>query len=676
MLAHFFSAVTAFIAEHPHLAYAAVLLLALSESIPIIGVFVPGTAAILAVSALVPSGIVKLWPMLGAAAAGAIIGDGLSFWVGHRYHREILERWPLNRHPDLISRSEAFFARHGDKSVFIARFTPGVRAFVPLIAGMLRMSVRRFYAANILSALVWAPSHILPAVFVGAAFSMFGAAAKPLAILVFLIVIVVWVAIRLVRLALRHGPPLASRVSERVRAHMAGSNSRWGRFVIDLLDPVRPDARIVALLALLLIGSAWLFFGILEDVVSGDPLVRADTAIYQALQDLRTGPGDALMLIVTELGDTAVVLAVTTTVLLWLAWKRNWRTATYWLVAIAGASSLNTIIKVALHRARPNELFYTGWGAFSFPSGHSTVNLVLYGFLAFLIGRELRPALRLPAAFIALSLALLIAFSRLYLGAHWFSDVIGGLAFGTAWLAILAFFYLRKQTMPVGAVGLTLVAGLTLGLAGSLNVYRHHGLDMQRYARKTEAATMTADAWRSGGWQRLPAQRIDLTGEIEEPLTVQWAGDLPSIERQLLARGWRQSASWLSPAAFGWLTANAAPADLPAAARLASGRLPALTLLDVDTAAPDRSRLVLRLWPTDIQLVSATQMPVWIGSVVEERLGRHLSLFTSVSTSSSMNVGRDALAKEFPEGKLVAGSDNNEAHTNWDGQVLLLQVPQ
>ena len=672
MLAHFFSAVTAFIAEHPHLAYAAVLLLALSESIPIIGVFVPGTAAILAVSALVPSGIVKLWPMLGAAAAGAIIGDGLSFWVGHRYHREILERWPLNRHPDLISRSEAFFARHGDKSVFIARFTPGVRAFVPLIAGMLRMSVRRFYVANILSALVWVPSHILPAVFVGAAFSMFGAAAKPLAILVFLIVIVVWVAIRLVRLALRHGPPLASRVSERVRAHMAGSNSRWGRFVIDLLDPVRPDARIVALLALLLIGSAWLFFGILEDVVSGDPLVRADTAIYQALQDLRTGPGDALMLIVTELGDTAVVLAVTTTVLLWLAWKRSWRTAAYWLVAVGGASALNTAIKIALHRPRPNELFYTGWSAFSFPSGHSTVNLALYGFLAILIGRELRPAWHLPIAFTALSFVLLIAFSRVYLGAHWFSDVAGGLAFGTAWLSVLAFFYMRKPAPPVGAWGLTGVACLALALAGGLNVYRHHSLDVERYAVKRTVPVMTAADWSASGWQSLPSRRIDITGEIEEPLTIQWAGNLSAIQQDLQDKGWRSPGAWASSKALLWLTTTAAPVDLPVIPRLSSGQLPTLTLVLPDSAAPDVSRLVLRLWDAGLELTDGNLMPVWIGSVVKERVLRPLSLVSVISSQADANTPRNSLAQMLRSGRIATRFDT-KSDDQWDGGVLLLR---
>lgn len=673
MVASFFSAVTAFIAAHPHLAYATVLLLALSESIPVIGVFIPGTAAILAISALVPSGIVKLWPLLGAASAGAIIGDGLSFWIGHRYHREILERWPLNRHPDLITRSEAFFAKHGDKSVFIARFTPGVRAFVPLIAGMLGLSVRRFYVANILSALVWAPSHVLPAVFVGAAFSMFGAAAKSLAILVVLIVVFIWVLLRLARFALRHGPALASALSGWLRQRTAMNHSRWGRFALDLLDPSRPDARGLAFLALLLVGSAWLFFGILEDVVSGDPLVRADNAIYQALQDLRTVPGDSVMLITTELGDTVVVMTVTIAVFLWLAWRRAWRPAAYWLAAVGGASVLNTVIKVTLHRARPTELFYTGWSAFSFPSGHSTVNLAVYGFLAFLIGRELRPMWRLPVALTALSFALLIAFSRVYLGAHWFSDAVGGLAFGTAWLAVLGFFYMRKPAKSVGATSLMVIAGAALALAGGLNVYRHHSLDVERYAVNRATPTMMANDWWTSGWQRLPPRRIDLTGEIEEPFTIQWAGDLSAIRQDLLSKGWRLPAPWASSRILGWLSAKTTPVELPVTPHLASGRLPSLTLVLQNGAAPNNTRFVLRLWDADLNLMGEKLAPVWIGSVVQEQIERPLSLSSAVSTQADANTPRDILAQILGSGRIAVRPDA-EANTNWDGGVLLLRT--
>lgn len=80
--------------------------------------------------------------------SGAIVGDGVSFWLGHRYHEKIVGLWPLNRNPALKERSEAFFTRHGNKSVFLARFIPGVRAFIPLFAGIAGMSSFRFYIAS------------------------------------------------------------------------------------------------------------------------------------------------------------------------------------------------------------------------------------------------------------------------------------------------------------------------------------------------------------------------------------------------------------------------------------------------------------------------------------------------------------------------------------------------
>jgi undecaprenyl-diphosphatase len=669
MVASFLSSVRAFIAAYPHLAYMVVFLLALSESIPLIGVFVPGTAVIIAISALVPSGIVTLWPLLLVATAGAIIGDGLSFWVGRRYHSEILQTWPLKRHPTLIARSEAFFARHGDKSVLFARFTPGVRAFIPLIAGILKMSSGRFYVANVVSALVWAPAHILPGVLVGASFGLFGAAAKPLAISAVLLVVLIWAMIHVVRFVLGRGVAAIVATGEHIRDRSGRIDAWWGRAINQLLDPSRSDVRGVALLAVLLVGAAWLFLGILEDVVTGDPLIRADAAIYHALQSLRTAPGDALMIAITELGDTIVVTAVTGIVFLWLVWKRAWRSAVYWLVAIAGASALNTVIKVALHRARPGELFYTGWSAFSFPSGHSTVNIVLYGFLCVLIVREQRPAWQFPIALAAAVLVFLIAFSRLYLGAHWFSDVVGGLAFGTGWLAVLTYFYLRKPLKPVGAGPLALVGCMALALAGGLNIYRHHTLDVERYAVETNTPTMAADTWWATGWQQLPALRIDLTGEIEEPLTVQWAGNLSEIHKALLAKGWRNPVSWKPLSSLTWLTPEADPVALPVIARLASGRFPDLTVVH-DGASKD-TRLVLRLWSADLNVTDGSSSTVWLGSVIEERIIRYVSLFNSAWVQRDINTPRDMLAGEFPSGRLVGRPDT--AAGGWDGRVFLLR---
>jgi membrane protein DedA with SNARE-associated domain len=134
----FFSAVVDYVAAHPHYALAAVFLLALSEAIPVIGTVVPGSTLIIGISALATGADVNPWLLLGAAFVGAVSGDGLSFWFGQRYHGEILLSWPLNRYPRFIERSENFINRYGPASVFLARFIAVVRAFVPLIAGILR----------------------------------------------------------------------------------------------------------------------------------------------------------------------------------------------------------------------------------------------------------------------------------------------------------------------------------------------------------------------------------------------------------------------------------------------------------------------------------------------------------------------------------------------------------
>jgi undecaprenyl-diphosphatase len=128
-------AIIDFVATYPHMAYGLVFLAALSEALPVAGVLVPGSLVILTVSALVTTGAVALWPLLAWATAGAVVGDGFSYWLGRRYKREILLRWPFTRYPQVTAQSEAFFDRHGGKSVFLGRFVPALRSFVPLFAG-------------------------------------------------------------------------------------------------------------------------------------------------------------------------------------------------------------------------------------------------------------------------------------------------------------------------------------------------------------------------------------------------------------------------------------------------------------------------------------------------------------------------------------------------------------
>lgn len=661
-----------FVFLHPHWAYATVFLLALSEAIPVIGTLVPGSSLIVGISALVPSGAIRLWPLLVAAVAGAIIGDGLSYWLGRRYQRAILNRRPLNRYPDLIAKSEAFLHRHGSKSVFVGRFTPAVRAFIPLFAGILGMPLRRFYVANVSSALLWAPVHILPGVVLGASVRSAGAGAGRLAVLLVLLVVLLWGLTQVVRLGLQRGGPLLLAMRRRLQQWAYSNESRIARTAVSLLNLSRRDTSL-AIWAGLGLGAVWLFLGILEDVVSGDPLVRADTAIYHILQTLRTPWGDAAMIAVSAVGDTAVVIPVSLAVLAYLAWRRYWRTAIYWALAIGFASVVNTSIKLGLHRSRPVEALYFGTSTFSFPSGHVTVNAVLYGFLSILVARQLPQVWRVPVCAAGVSAIALIAFSRLYLGAHWFSDVAASLAFATAWLLVVAVAYFRREAprLNVKAVGIT--ACLALAIAGGTNIYRHHASDMQRYAVHQARSSIGFEAWWNKDWQQLPARRIDLMGEFEEPLTFQWAGGLQSLEWQLAQQGWHKAERWSWQGTLDWLAADIDPLRLPVFLRLERGSMPSLTLIypRQDGGRPP-SRLVLRLWPSEFRLRDREPDSVWVGSVVEERLYRPLALLTVSSTQPEANVPRQTLAAALGNVRLAARPDE-QSQRDWDGQVLLGQ---
>lgn len=662
-----------FVAAYPHLAYGLGFLAALVEALPILGVVVPGSTVIVALGALVGTGAIGIWPLTGWSVGGAILGDALAYGLGRRYGRAILARWPLSRYPRLATESEAFFERHGGKSVVLGRFVPAARAFVPLFAGILRMPPLRFYAANVVSAVAWAPAHILPGVALGASLALAGAVAGRLLLFVAVLMAVLWASVWAVRYVIRRGLPVLERLVENARLWAATDGGWLKRYLRSLLEPGETELRGLVVATILLVAALWLFFALLEDVIAGEPLVRADEAIYGLLQNLRTPWGDAVMVAATELGDTVVVVVVTVAVLLWLFWCRAWRSAAYWAAAVALGSLFNAGLRFALFRARPVADLYGGPDAFSFPSGHAAVNVAMWGFFAFLASRELRPLAGAVVAAVAAGLVVLIAFSRLYLGAHWFSDVAAGIAFGSAWIALLGIAYLHHRPEPVRPRGLITVACIALIGAGAFHIDRNHTQDMARYALRQTERAMPATEWRESGWATLPVQRVDLKGETEEPLTIEWAGNVQAVAARLAAAGWRAPPGWGAATMLFPLLPSPDPGALPVLPRLDEGRLPELMRI---LPQPDGARLVLRLWASELMLRddNGSTRPVLIGTVVEERPERLLTLVTLGRAQDSLNAPRDALAAAIGGGRLVDRPDMTP-DASWDGRVLLLEEP-
>jgi membrane-associated phospholipid phosphatase len=192
---------------------------------------------------------------------------------------------------------------------------------------------------------------------------------------------------------------------------------------------------------LLLVIAAWIFGAIAEDVVHHEAFTLLDVRVATWLHvhaHAREGLTRA-MLFVSSTHDTIGTLVMTALFALWLLARR----ARYWLLSLAvcvpGGMLLNVLLKYVFQRTRPQfDDPLVSLLTYSFPSGHTVAATLLYGVLAAYLCTVLpRWRTRALVAVAACLMVALVAFSRIYLGAHYLSDVLGAIAEGCAWLAIV-----------------------------------------------------------------------------------------------------------------------------------------------------------------------------------------------------------------------------------------------
>lgn len=190
--------------------------------------------------------------------------------------------------------------------------------------------------------------------------------------------------------------------------------------------------------ALVLIAAASLFGAIAHDVVMSDRLTVLDVQVARWLRAHATPEATRWMLLVTDLHSTIAVSCYATIVAAALAWRRRWRRLTTLVVCVGGGLTLNVLMKLAFQRARPvlDDPLLT-LTSYSFPSGHVAGSTLMYGLIvAWAFTRTGRPVIRAAVVVAAAAAIALVAYTRLYLGVHFLSDVAAAFAEGVAWLAL------------------------------------------------------------------------------------------------------------------------------------------------------------------------------------------------------------------------------------------------
>ena len=190
---------------------------------------------------------------------------------------------------------------------------------------------------------------------------------------------------------------------------------------------------------LLVLATMTLTLGeISEDVINGEPLTVADAQLSTWLHTHAAPALTSAMFVITSFGSTLIVSSIAAGLALYLVWKKRF----YWLAAalssVFGGMLLNKLLKYVFHRARPHftDPILT-LDSYSFPSGHTMMATVLYGVLAaYLFSTTTDSRLRVLILLAAGLLIVLVGFSRMYLGAHYLSDVLGAIAEGLAWLSL------------------------------------------------------------------------------------------------------------------------------------------------------------------------------------------------------------------------------------------------
>jgi undecaprenyl-diphosphatase len=396
---------------------------------------------------------------------------------------------------------------------------------------------------------------------------------------------------------------------------------RFAGLVVQAVSPERPAMSVVAAISALVLLFAGVFFSLFKRVASGDPLVQVDRSVYRFLQSIHSTWADSVMSGLSTLGSVLTLTVVVTTVIVWMTYERRWLSVAYWLAAVVFSQLLIFAIQLTVRRS---PMDYGGPDVYAFPSNHVAASAIVYGFLAFLLARRVGRVQGILVTTVGTAIVVAVAFAGLYFGRFAFSDAVGGAAFAAIWIAVVALTAVWRNPQPPAARAfMPAVILVIIGASALVQIAFNPAPSSSSFDAQHRTVVVSEAQWTDSLWKTFPCYRSDMAGDRREPITVQWSATVEQIRMQLRDRGWDEGPRVSARSLLSLVSPDAAASELPVLPKLDNGE--PSTLVFTRPRENREERDVLRFWPTGYAIErkgSAPATPIWLGSLVHERLGR------------------------------------------------------
>ena len=615
-----------------------VFVMSFVESLAFVGILVPGIIILFGLGALISLGAMDMTPIWIWGSLGALVGDVSSYAIGHRYRGNLAGMWPFTHFPRMLERGRDYFRVHGSKSVVIGRFIGPLRPVIPVTAGILGLSPRRFLLVDIPACIVWTPAYLIPGMLFGASLEVASEYAGRMSLVLVIGVVVLWLTWWVIWTAYEL---LASR------------SARWLRHVIrwlrrhpvfrriggPLLDSTQPEVLSITMMGLLLV---LIFWGVVM-LLFLSPFSAHPQSIDQAVQTyaltLRNHVADPLMVALTQLSRLWVLIPTSMAVLLWLIGAGRHKAALHWLVAMGGGVVLQILLGWTL-RATP---IFTEAGANTphDPSAALTLATVVFGYFAVMVARELQRRKRKWPYVITGLLLVSMILSRLYLGLDWLSGAMMGMALGMAWTFVVGIAYRQRVIRSFNGMAASLIFFGMLAVTFAWQVDQNLDADIAAFKQPLPQREIPADQWWQDGWQSLPTERTHVKTVVAREFNFQFAGEPENLARVFAAHGWQEA----EPANWRWIIMSMNPEPdeltLPPLKRDYLGHADSLLLhrLGDDSLTQE----TIRIWDSGVRL-KPTGQTVYLGLLAEELLVKRMVFFSYWSAVPAPQTLLDELA--------------------------------